>query len=146
MLQVGMKVYFGRDDGEKTLGEIVKLNRVKAKVKTLETRGSGRGSGVGTIWGVPYTMITPADSQNTFTPKEKLRYNPDNKIENLIIEAIMLCQAQLEPDNLVSDNDRVVLQRQLNGLNKAFGRELDITEIIDWSISRVCNDDRVKTA
>ena len=57
--KVGMKVFFGRTHGEKTLGQIVKLNPTKAKVKTLENRGNGRGSAVGTEWGVPYSMMEP---------------------------------------------------------------------------------------
>ena len=46
----GMKVLFGRANGAKTLGEIIKLNPTKAKVKTIEARGSGPA---GVIWNVP---------------------------------------------------------------------------------------------
>lgn len=56
-LVVGMEVYFGRENGEKTLGKIVKLNAVKAKVETLETRGYGIGSRKGTVWSIPYSMM-----------------------------------------------------------------------------------------
>lgn len=66
--RVGQKVYFGRPNGEKTLGEIVKLNPSKAKVRTLESRGSRSTAGV--VWGVPYSLIKPADgdAQPTSTP------------------------------------------------------------------------------
>jgi len=60
--RVGMKVMFGRDNGEKTLGEIIKTNPAKAKVKALEERGNGRGSAVGTTWVVPYSLLTPVDN------------------------------------------------------------------------------------
>jgi len=60
--RVGMKVIFGRNNGEKTLGEIIKINPTKAKVKALEERGNGRGSAVGTTWVVPYSLLTPADN------------------------------------------------------------------------------------
>ena len=58
---VGMKVYFGRSHGEKTLGEIVKLNPQKAKIRQLEDRGSIRDYKIGTIWTVPYNLMSPAD-------------------------------------------------------------------------------------
>jgi hypothetical protein len=59
--KVGDKVHFGRANGEKTLGEVIKMNPTKAKVRTLEERGRGRSSGrVGVIWSVPYSMMTPA--------------------------------------------------------------------------------------
>lgn len=55
--KLGMRVYFGRPNGEKTLGEITKLNFAKAKVKTLEERGSR--SPAGAVWSVPYSMLYP---------------------------------------------------------------------------------------
>lgn len=58
---VGMKVYFGRSHGEKTLGEIVKINPQKAKVRQLEDRGSIRDYPIGTVWTVPYTLMSPAN-------------------------------------------------------------------------------------
>ena len=59
--KIGMKVYFGRSNGEKTLGEIVKINRVKIKVKQIEERGTQRDHRVGTIWTVPPSLCTPAE-------------------------------------------------------------------------------------
>jgi len=61
---VGMQVYFGRQKGEKTLGEIVKLNPRKAKVKQLESRGTLKSHPVGTIWTVPYELIEPATHED----------------------------------------------------------------------------------
>ncbi len=55
--KVGMKVYFGRPSGEKTLGEVIKTNPKSAKVKTLEARGDRRAEGV---WNVDYSFLTPA--------------------------------------------------------------------------------------
>ena len=59
---VGQRVYFGRGRGEQTLGEIVKINQVRAKVKQLEGRGMHRIRPVGTIWTVPFSLMTPAES------------------------------------------------------------------------------------
>lgn len=70
--QVGMKVVFGTPSGEKTLGEIVKLNFQKAKVKILESRGSRRVSTEGSIWSVPYSMMEPAvNEQKSDIPSTK---------------------------------------------------------------------------
>jgi len=62
--KLGMMVVFGRKNGEKTIGEVVKLNRAKAKVRTLEARGTNGRSGAGTEWGVPYSLmrVAPATS------------------------------------------------------------------------------------
>jgi hypothetical protein len=55
-----MHVFFGRENGEKTLGEVIRKNPTKAVVRTLESRGDGRGSFVGAEWRVPYSMLSPA--------------------------------------------------------------------------------------
>lgn len=62
--RVGMRVYFGRANGEKTLGEIIKINPKKFKVKQLETRGSRKVREAGTIWTVPPVLCTPAGPQS----------------------------------------------------------------------------------
>ena len=59
--KIGMKVYFGRPNGEKSLGEIVKINSKNFKVKLLEARGQYRSHRVGGMWTVPPTLCTPAE-------------------------------------------------------------------------------------
>ena len=59
--KIGMKVYFGRRNGEKTLGEIVKINSKNFKVKTLEERGVRRSHRVGGTWTVPPSLCEPAE-------------------------------------------------------------------------------------
>lgn len=151
----GMKVYFGRSQGEKTLGEVVKLNPTKAKVRTLESRGNGRGSVVGTEWGVPYSMMTPAEGEVGIvvpglakviaSQREHLTYNPFTYIENLILEAILSCYSGLSPENLSADGEasmthirttRARLERQLRGLQSAYGRHVDEAEAYGWSGSK----------
>ena len=53
-----MRVVFGRVDDEQTLGQIVKLNPARAKIRSLERR---EGREAGTIWNVPYELMEPAD-------------------------------------------------------------------------------------
>lgn len=58
---VGDKVYFGRKNGEKTLGEIVKVNRKTYKVRQLESRGMYRDHAVGTKWSVAKSLVWSAE-------------------------------------------------------------------------------------
>tara|TARA_A100001201_G_C4085871_1_gene200453 strand:- start:433 stop:627 length:195 start_codon:yes stop_codon:yes gene_type:complete len=50
--KIGMKVRFGRPNGEKTVGEIVKVNQKSVKVKTHEARGINGRSASGVVWRV----------------------------------------------------------------------------------------------
>lgn len=149
--RVGMKVYFGRSRGEKTLGEIVKMNPAKAKVKTLEHRGSGRGSAVGVEWNVPYTMMTPANGGATNVPQQaktvaELKYSPFQPQEDIhIIQAVACVYAALSPENLMCDGEisaaaarekQGVLNRKLQGLFTAYGRELTQVEVYLWERER----------
>lgn len=146
--RIGMKVYFGRRNGEKTLGEIVKLNGAKAKVKTLEDRGHSERHFVGQEWGVPYSMMEPADGATPAASapvvREPLKYNPFND-NNTILEAILGVYSGLSPENLTADGELsrsavrqryAELQRKLKGLQMAFGRNVDETEIYDWYRSK----------
>lgn len=66
----GQKIYFGRNHGEKTLGEVVKVNRTTAKVKQLESRGTMRSYAVGTIWTVPFSLCSAAPSDAAPAPSD----------------------------------------------------------------------------
>jgi len=159
--RIGTKVYFGRENGERTLGEIVKLNPTKAKVKALEQRSNGRGSTAGAVWGVPYSMLTLAvvgvGSAPFPAPKEKVElvYKPFDHIENLILEAILSVYIALSPENLSADGElpfsvvvpkRNALNRQLRGLNSAFGREVDEAEVYGWRGSKTAYENTRKKA
>jgi hypothetical protein len=56
-VRVGMQVLFGRPNGAKTLGVVEKINPTKAKVKTLEARGTSDTPG--TLWTVPFSLLYP---------------------------------------------------------------------------------------
>lgn len=61
MIVKGSKVVFGRPNGKQTTGEVVKVNRTTYKIRTLEERGNGRGSGAGAIWKVHKTLVRPLE-------------------------------------------------------------------------------------
>ena len=148
--RIGMQVYFGRSNGVKTLGQVVKLNPTKAKVQTLEARGTGRGSRVGEEWGVPYSMLTQAAGTATTAEApapqvEKLEYNPFAGEDNPILAAIVILHSNLSPENLTCDGElsrtevsrrRAMYTRKLRCLQSALGREVDETEAYHWLESK----------
>lgn len=137
--RVGMKVIFGRYNGEKTLGEVVKCNPAKAKVKLLEDRGNGRGSEVGSTWIVPYSMMEPVQAEI----REPIRFNPFLPDEDQhILQAIHSCYVSLSPENLHQDGERShaaamqearTLRNKLKHLFAALGREVSETEAYEWN-------------
>lgn len=155
----GMKVLFGRGNGTKTLGKILKCNPSKAKIETLEERGNGRGSHVGAIWTVPYSLMEP-DTQEIVNPgkvitvppvkRPKLTFNPfQSGVEQHILQAIACVYNELSPENLSCDGEcsisqirakQATLNRQLRGLQQAFGREVDEMEVFDWQREREAHE------
>lgn len=115
----GQKVFFGRSHGEQTLGEVVKVNRARAKVKQLEARGTLKDHAVGTIWTVPFSLLTPApsDSQPVMAPAK----DADPRVEALgfpntpvrtpkrseaeIMRDILSVYSGLSPENLTCDGE-----------------------------------------
>ena len=53
----GDTVYYGSPNGEKTKGEIVKVNRKTYKIKQLESRGTHKNHPIGTVWTVAKTIV-----------------------------------------------------------------------------------------
>lgn len=58
---IGQKVFFGRPNGEKTLGVIVKINPKRFKIRTLEKRGGYQQHSEGGMWSVPPSLCSPAN-------------------------------------------------------------------------------------
>lgn len=142
--KVGMIVHFGRAGGQQTKGVVTKTNRLKAKVKLLESRGNGRGSHVGAEWGVPYSMMVACDSDGKVmeTKPETINYSPfQDMVDQKILEAINDVYNGLSPENLFCDGEisrseaekkRSKLNRQLKGLFQAFGRPVDEMTAYHW--------------
>jgi hypothetical protein len=55
---IGDTVLFGRENGEKTLGRVVKINASTIKVEQTEERG---GRPIGTVWRVAASLIYPLE-------------------------------------------------------------------------------------
>lgn len=130
---IGLRVLFGRSGGEKTLGEIIKYNPSKAKVRTLEVRGVNNVRPAGIIWTVPYALMLTEDGRqvNQFGPVPfvhqgangvqvvavpparhtaplRKEFVPDvwDSVERNIVEAICGVHSQLSPENLTGDGER----------------------------------------
>lgn len=63
--KVGMEVWFGRTNGERTKGTVLKCNPKKAKVRQGEARGQHP---IGTVWTVPYSLIHSDNAPETVGP------------------------------------------------------------------------------
>ena len=133
--RVGQVVSFGRPNGEKTLGEIVKVNRKSIKVKQLETRGSQRIRSAGTIWRVAPSLVALVENGKTAeTPKAA-------RTEREIMGDISGVFCRLSPENLHCDGEisfaqarrkAGFLNRQLKDLFRELGREVGEGECWRW--------------
>jgi hypothetical protein len=131
-IKKGDTVYFGRSFGEKTLGEVVKVNRVKVKVKQLESRGTFKSHPVGTIWTVPVSLLSKHDGtpprmpvenhlhEDTAGALQQLLGNVAKRPEAEILVEIRRIYAGLSPENLHCDGEisRSAAARRGAALNK----------------------------
>jgi hypothetical protein len=138
---IGMKVSFGRPNGEKTIGKIVKVNRTKVKIEQTEIRGRQKTHRIGTVWTVPMDarFITILDS-NVDAPEsgEDIvsmihRFGGEFKVastEKEIFEQISNIYCGLSPENISCDGEasrssinrrRAKLNRQLRACEAALG-------------------------
>jgi hypothetical protein len=126
--KVGDKVRFGRDNGEQSLGEVVKVNRKSLKVKLLESRGRYKAHRVGGVWRCPPSLCTLVDGEGG----EEAPLKPTRSQEELM-RAIDIVYCGLSPENLSCDGElsRTAtmgryrnLKRQLRTLCAEIGREV----------------------
>lgn len=127
--RVGMVVEFGRENGERTKGVIFKMNPKNAKIRSLESRGAGRGSQSGSIWVAPYSLIVAVQDATTdaaiamqsfaqpnnpavkafaqakSVADQPVPYNPFTYVDNLVLEAIYATHMELSPENLSCDGE-----------------------------------------
>ncbi len=140
--RVGMKVFFGRPNGQKTLGQIVKIGRSKCKVRSLETRGYRETSGE--IWNVPVTLMTPEDNGRPAQITKLVPALPDysSLTPAQLLTKIRDAYCGLSPENLHCDGEAPLsyvrakyaeLQRELRACFKALGREVSESEAFRMS-------------
>lgn len=136
-IKKGDKVYFGRVNGEKTLGEVTKVNRTKAKVKQLESRGTYRSYSVGTIWTVPFSLLQKADSSGNVVPEPPKPKRPESEI----LSEIKGIYCRLSPENLWCDGEASLthvrrygaqLRRRLRECEQELGRRVSESEAFGY--------------
>ena len=107
MFAIGEKVYFGRRNGEKTLGKITKVNRKTYKVAQIENRGTKRDYAVGTEWKVAHSLVWTAGQDRpeaALRPRPKAQNKPKYKrTETEIMGDISSLYCGLSPENLYCD-------------------------------------------
>ena len=134
---------------------MIRCNPKKAKVKTLESRGSK--SPAGAEWGVPYSMMEPYDGEtpksevvvgqkptvNADDPVDYCRF--DEPVKTYAMLAINQCYCDLSPENLSCDGEaprsHVIqrgreLNRQLKALFVVMDREVSETAAWKWYEAR----------
>jgi hypothetical protein len=135
-IRVGDKGYFGRKRGEKTYGEVTKVNRKTVKVRQLEARGTQKAHNVGTTWTVPKTLWTAEENGKPAyaAPAAPRPKRPDAEV----LADLRRVECNLSPENLHCDGEislsaarrkGAMLRRQRRELVQELGREPTGTEL-----------------
>lgn len=132
-LKVGMKVSFGRPNGEKTIGIVKKVNQKTVKIEQTEIRGRQKTHRIGTVWNV-------AKSPNLITIIERRFAQSQKRTDAQIINDLQRVECRLSPENLSCDGElsRTQVRQRYNRLmseKKALinelGREPTFDELWD---------------
>lgn len=108
-MQVGQEITFGRPNGEKTKGTILKINKSSIKVRQDEARGIHK---IGTVWKVHPSMCSTniQSGQNQTTPSQAIPENsmPDRNwilSHKSEIEILANIYGALSPEALSCDGE-----------------------------------------
>jgi hypothetical protein len=127
LFKVGDRVLYGRRRGEQTLGQVVKVNPSRLKIRQLEPRGIHP---VGTEWNVPPALCRkvgadtePRSGGRAVMPAAQRRPEAE------VLRQVLRLYANLSPENLSCDGElpaRQVARRaaDLRSQLKACFREL----------------------
>jgi len=97
----GMKVVFGRPNGEQTHGTVVKVNRKTVKVRQDESRGTQKDYAIGTEWKVAKSLCRPANGSSAPAPEAP----KPKRSEAEIMDDILSVYCCLSPENLSCDGE-----------------------------------------
>lgn len=102
--RVGDVVEFGRPNGEKTEGRVIRVNAASVTIEQTEARGQTRIREAGAKWRVHPSLVrlvssSPAASAAPVAPKAA-------RSEADLIAALRRIEASLSPENLYCDGER----------------------------------------
>lgn len=140
-----MKVSFGRPNGEKTVGKIVKVNPKKLKIEQTEVRGRQKTHSIGTVWTVPknerFVQVLDLHTEHPFLDlhtDEWVAVKTSSRPESEILADLQSIECGLSPENLSCDGELSrtainrrysALTRQKRALIKELGREPTFDEL-----------------
>lgn len=104
--RVGDIVSFGRPNGEKTEGRVVKVNAASVSIEQTEVRGQTRLREAGAKWRVHPSLVSLVNNGGTApvaAPKP-------TRSEAELIAALQRLEGALSPENLYCDGERPVAQ------------------------------------
>jgi len=97
--KIGDIVEFGRPNGEKTEGRVVRVNAASVTIEQTEVRGQTRIREAGTKWRVHPSLVRLVGASAAPAPKA-------GRSEADIIAALRRIEASLSPENLNWDGER----------------------------------------
>lgn len=100
--RVGDFVTFGRPNGEKTEGKVVKVNAASVSIEQTEVRGQTRLREAGAKWRVHPSLVSLVNN-GTAAPVAAPK---PTRSEAELIAALRRIEASLSPENLTCDGER----------------------------------------
>jgi hypothetical protein len=139
MFKRGDRVLYGRRRGEQTLGEVVKVNPSRLKIKQLEPRGIHP---VGTEWNVPPGLCRKVGADTAPRPGGQARaVIPHGRTEAEVMQHVLRLYVNLSPENLSCDGElppsqvarrAANLRGQLKACFRELGRAVTEEQAYDW--------------
>jgi len=106
-IQKGDTVTFGRPNGEKTIGTVVRVSAKSYTIAQLEERGTQRTRSVGTKWRVAKSLVRPANPVDLGRLASGTASAPAPKRSDAeIIAELRDIEGRLSPENLFMDGER----------------------------------------
>jgi hypothetical protein len=99
--RIGDLVEFGRPNGEKTEGRVIRVNAASITIEQTEQRGVSRVREAGTKWRVHPSLVKPLAGGASAAPAPKAA-----RSEADLIAALRRIEASLSPENLYCDGER----------------------------------------
>jgi hypothetical protein len=113
-------VIFGRVNGQKTKGTVIKVNQKTAQIRQDEQRGTQKSHPVGKVWRVPIEMIEYDESRKHILPDERMEQPAEVPAEPEPAPRRGLPIGGVGQRNITDDPDLATWKHEvMNGLTKS---------------------------